>query len=272
MSEPIFALKQPAPEPVAVRIIAAFDLEHKIRRLLGDHRDFRLQDEEVMQDMPRIHAAGTHEVLFVEASSPDYRELKLLALAEPSPHRSLVIVARDDKPAKRAFDLNALDFLVMPVEAHRFNQTLERIRAQCTRASHDPSYPVAVQPPGGMSRSESPAAAPGRMVLRDAGRVYYFGPQDIEWLESSGNYVHFHAGERSPLIRASLKNLETRLPSQFLRIRSNVMINVNQIVEIRIYKDRQYQFTLCSGKQLTSSRRYYPKLNAFVETELKGGT
>ena len=88
---------------------------------------------------------------------------------------------------------------------------------------------------------------------------------DIDWIESDGNYVRLHTGDRSHLLRETMKGVETRLdPSAFVRVHRSAIIAVDRAVTIETRRQGEYLVTLRTGARITSSRAYGERIRTLI--------
>lgn len=104
-----------------------------------------------------------------------------------------------------------------------------------------------------------------RIVVRDAGRVMFVRPGEIDWIDAAGNYVQLHVGKDKHVLRETMAGLEARLDvDRFIRISRSVIVNPDRVKEIQPLYNGSYVFVLTSGAKLESSRRYRQKLAALL--------
>lgn len=160
-----------------------------------------------------------------------------------------IFVTAHDTHAIRAFEANALDYLLKPVDDDRFVRAIERAR-------------VRVAERGARARESTlgdlltPRKAP-RIALRDRGRIIVLPHADVDWIAAEGDYVRVFAGGRGYLVRHTMVAMEGRLdPTAFARIHRSTIVNVARIREIRAHGDREYLVVLIDGTKLKMSRSY----------------
>jgi two-component system LytT family response regulator len=210
-------------------------------------------------------ASGTEAVATIEARPPD---VVLLDVQMPELDGFDVIdaigvdrmpvtifVTAYDAHAIRAFDANALDYLLKPVDDERFVRSVERARARVAELDAR-SRERAL---GGLL-----AAAPraeSRIVLRDRGRVLVLQHGDIDWVSAEGDYVRVYAGGRGYLVRHTMTAMEARLePRAFARIHRSTIVNIARVREVRAHGDREYLVVLRDDTRLKMSRGYRNRL------------
>ena len=105
-----------------------------------------------------------------------------------------------------------------------------------------------------------------RVVIKASGRVYFLKIEDIDWVESGGDYLSLHSGNQTHLIRETMGNFQAKLdPKKFLRIHRSTIVNIERIKDIRPLFKGDYVITLTSGKRLNSSRTYRHHLQKLLD-------
>jgi two-component system LytT family response regulator len=166
-----------------------------------------------------------------------------------------IFVTAHDAHAVRAFDVNAIDYLLKPIDGERFGLAIERARRRLADTSATSRAPS-------LTRALADASS-ARIVLRDGGRVLLFDQRDIDWLSADGDYVRVHVKGRSHLLRYTMTAMEGRLdPRQFARVHRSAIVNRSRVAEIRRRGERDYLVVLTDGTRLRMSRAYRARLDA----------
>jgi two-component system, LytTR family, response regulator len=173
-----------------------------------------------------------------------------------------VFVTAYDSFAIKAFEAQALDYVLKPFDEERFRKTIERIKRQLSR-DQDGGRTKAEAAPAGLEdklRAVLDAYKPGyldRLPVRTSGRVVFLQMAEIRWIESAGNYVQIFTAEEPVIMRETLSNLEQRLdPNRFIRIHRSTIVNVEHVKELRPWYTGEYIVIMNGGKELTLARRY----------------
>jgi two-component system LytT family response regulator len=249
----------------------------RLRTLLGRHEGFTVVAE-CASGRETLAMVATHrpDVLFLDIRMPDLDGVAVAEqlLREPAGGATpaVVFVTAHDEHAVRAFDLDAVDYLLKPVDIDRFDRTLARV-AETLRARD-----AGATTPHGRDAASALRAAiaaldavrrgdrfPTRLAVRDAKGVYFVPVADIDRVEADGNYVALWAKGRRHLLRESMRGLEERLdPDRFVRIHRSIMVAVDRIARLEPWGHGEYLVTLADGSRVTSSRTYGERLQALL--------
>ncbi|AWH52292.1 DNA-binding response regulator [Stenotrophomonas sp. ESTM1D_MKCIP4_1] len=156
---------------------------------------------------------------------------------------AVVFVTAYDAYAVRAFQANALDYLVKPVEAPRLLEALQRARP-----------PQAEE--GGITATRSALAVQDQVFVRDGERCWFVAVGEIRRLVVDGNYTRLWFRDQNALLARSLSALEARLPAElFLRANRNTLVNLRRIRAVSPSVGDGYDLTLDDGSEVEVSRR-----------------
>ena len=170
-----------------------------------------------------------------------------------------IFVTAFDKYAVSAFEANAVDYVLKPVDPERFAAALQRaFQAVGVRRTGN----LRGRLESLLERIEAREQYPSRIVVREAGRVHFVPTGEIAWLEAAGNYVRLHTDGGILHQRETLASLEERLdPAEFLRIHRSTVVRLDRIREIAPVSRGDSRLVLTDGTPLTVSRRYRPVLD-----------
>ena len=154
---------------------------------------------------------------------------------------SVVFVTAFDQHALRAFEVQALDYLLKPFDQERFQGALRRVRGQMDAAENgelskrllalvrDMKTDAPPEP-----YAESADRKSDRMVVKFGGRLFVLRADVIDWVEAAGNYVRVHVGTESHLLRDTMNAIEARLSSDiFFRIHRSRIVNIERVKELQ---------------------------------------
>jgi two-component system, LytTR family, response regulator len=156
-----------------------------------------------------------------------------------------IFITAFEEYAIQAFRENALDYLVKPFDFERFELTMGRVRKMLRLKSAAQMQHESVQ--GLILQREEFAGNEmiERFVVRTRGKITLVDVQEVDWIESDGNYAILHVGEVTHLIRETLSSLENRLPArEFIRIHRSVIVKISFLTKIELSQDGTYQAVL----------------------------
>jgi two-component system, LytTR family, response regulator len=187
------------------------------------------------------------DVVLLDVQMPGMDGFEVVAQIEglASPPRVVFITAYD-RHAVRAFEVNAVDYLLKPVSRERFDVALDR----CLESSRPP---LAVAP----FLEDVARLMPHRLVIRDRGRIVLLPVTAIDRLEAEGDYVRVHVAGRSHLIEKTLADMEALLTRHgFARIHRQAIVNLDRVKELFAEGSGRYRLLLGDGTELIVSRSY----------------
>jgi two-component system LytT family response regulator len=218
----------------------------RLRRLLAREADVEIAGECASGDAAvRAIASVSPELVFLDVQMPDGGGFEVIDAVgvERMPH--VIFVTAYSEHAVRAFEADALDYLVKPVARERLAAAVARVRRRLRLEGGAPSPPALGQ----------------RLVARAGPRLRLVAVDDIDYLSADGNYVQLHVGARSYLVRETLASLEARLdPARFLRVHRSTIVRLDRIEEVEPLFQGEYAILLRGGARLTSARSYRARL------------
>jgi two-component system LytT family response regulator len=198
------------------------------------------------------------DLIFLDVQMPEVGGFEVLAALGKEKAPYVIFVTAYDQYAVRAFEVQALDYLLKPFDQERFDASWNRAKAQLKRDRN-----------GGMDQriitllEELKAGNKylERLVIKAAGRIYFLETNEIDWIEAEGNYVSVHSAKKSHLLRETISSLESQLdPKKFVRIHRSSIVRLDYIQELQPWFHGEYRVILQDGTQLTLSRNHRDKL------------
>ena len=202
------------------------------------------------------------DLVFLDVQMPELNGLGLIERVGPANMPMTVFVTAYDQHAIRAFESNALDYLLKPFSDERLESTMLRVEALLSdRRIREFGQSV--------MRMMAGQAIPGRylerIALKFSGGVELIPTRDIDWIESSGVYVTLHVATRKLLHRASLSELSMSLdPARFIRVHRSAIVNVNGIVRLEPLSHGEFELVLKCGARPRLSRTFRPSLEKWL--------
>jgi two-component system, LytTR family, response regulator len=192
------------------------------------------------------------ELLFLDIHMPDLDGLGVAETLLGTEHApSIVFVTAYDQHAVKAFEVNALDYLLKPYDRERFERALER--ARLSLAAKPDSEKLADT----LVRLRNEERYVRRLLIPNQGRSFFVAAREITRLESDGNNVMVHTPRGTHALRVTLESLESRLdPTQFARVHRSHIVNIDEIAEIHPWFHGDYRILMRDGTEIAWSRRY----------------
>jgi two-component system LytT family response regulator len=194
------------------------------------------------------------DLVFLDVQMPELDGLGVLDAVGPKQMPLTVFVTAYDQHAIRAFESNALDYLLKPFSDERLEAALARARARLTELKVGEF---------GQSMLHLLAAVPrrelylDRLVIKSAGATHFLKVTDIDWIEGAGVYVNLHVAGRELLYRAALNQLAARLdPTRFIRVHRSAIVNIDSIVRLEPVSHGEFAVILKNGGQARVSRTF----------------
>jgi two-component system LytT family response regulator len=210
----------------------------KLARLLAAHADVSVIGEAATGlEAVTLMRLNPPDVLFLDVQMPGLDGFQVLETLGELEGVAVVFVTAYDEYAARAFEVEAMDYLLKPATSERLAKVLDRLRAR--RPSPEPrSY--------------------WKRILVKGPRVAQFvDVQTIDWIEADRNYVAIHCGATEHLVRTTIESFVARLdPADFARINRSTAVNLSKVRQLRPWTHGEYRIVLNSGHELAWTRRY----------------
>jgi two-component system LytT family response regulator len=170
----------------------------------------------------------------------------------------VIFVTAFDQYAMKAFDAHAVDYLLKPFSAERFQTAIERARQRLGARTPPPAELAAAARP--------PQSYAQRIVVKDGTKVHIIPLDRLDYVEAQDDYVSLHSQGKSYLKQQTISSLEATLdPQQFIRIHRSYVVNFERVVSIQPYSKDSRVVVLTDGKQLPVSRAGYERLKALLD-------
>jgi len=216
-----------------------------------------------------LDALNTHkpDLLMLDVQMPELDGFAVLNQVSPESLPIIIFTTAFDRHAVRAFEANALDYLLKPFDQERLHQAVNRARAELLKANDREATHRILNFLSQNANWQSPSGR--RLVIRSGGRVIFLGLDEIDYVEAAANYVKINVGTQSDLLRKGIGEIAEKLdPALFVRIHRSAIVNVRRIKELQPVNSGEYIVVLKDGKELSCSRGYRAGLQELVETSL----
>jgi len=236
--------------------------------IIDDERLARAELRKLLQDFPEVdvidEAANAEEgiskiessnpdIIFLDIQMPGKTGFEMLSELDRAPH--VIFTTAYDEYALKAFEVNALDYLLKPVEPSRLADAIQKLRGAEPK-ENAPS-------PENMNRSM--LSEDDQVFVKDGERCWFVKLADIRLFESVGNYAKVFFGQHKPLILKSLNALEERLDEKmFFRANRKHIVNLRMIEKIEPYFNGGLLLELKEGEKIEVSRRQTVKFKEMM--------
>lgn len=229
----------------------------RIRQVLADHPDFEVVAEYgTAEEAAKALQNRPVDALFLDIQMPGLNGLKLLeGLGEARPE--VVFVTAYEGFAVKAFEVEAVDYLLKPFDRERFSAAMHRLRRTLSQTPDSPPDERLTRLLEGLRPRDNTQ----RLAIKNGGQIVFVSVRDIDWVEAADNYVCIHCGTDTHVARETMNAMEARLhPGEFVRIHRSTIVNIDRIERLQPWFRGDYLVLLRDGKKLTMSRTYREKL------------
>lgn len=255
-------------EPTARRGVKLLLAKEPDIELVGEAANGRAGLELLRKERPAI--------VFLDVQMPELDGFGMLRDLEPELRPAIVFITAYNEHALRAFEVNAVDYLLKPYDDDRFRAALDRARRQCRQQAQGDfnarldqvlKYLEQGAPTGGAAGEGNGFS--DRILIKSSGEVLFLKPEEIDWIEAEGDYMKFHVGGKSHLMRETMARLEARLdPARFIRIHRSTIVNLERVRKLTPSFVGEYAVVLADGTKLKLSRGYQDRLQSQLKSSL----
>jgi two-component system, LytTR family, response regulator len=199
------------------------------------------------------------DLLFLDVQMPELDGLGVIDAIGAAEMPLTVFVTAYDQHAIRAFEANALDYLLKPFSDERFDAAMTRVKSRLDERSMK-EFGQRV-----MKMVSAAPAAPerrlDRLVVKAGGTTRFIRVIDIDWIEAAGVYVTLHVAGKELLYRAALNDLAEKLdPRRFVRVHRSALINIESVLQLEPISHGEFDVVLKNGSRTRVSRTYRAQL------------
>ncbi len=264
----------------------------KIRTILVDDETLAIQGMELrLEAFPEveivdrcangreaIRSIKTHkpDLVFLDIQMPGFDGFSVVSgLMEVEPPLFVFVTAYNEF-ALKAFEAQAIDYLMKPVEEERLAATMERIRQRLSekRAGEETERLktlLAEVAPDAVQEMPASAEAPASnrfeklINIKDRGQIFRVDVESIERIDAAGDYMCIYTGDNTLILRETMKDLEKRLdPRKFQRVHRSTIVNLEQVRQVKPHTNGECFLVLGSGAQVKVSRSYRDVVARFL--------
>ena len=216
------------------------------------------------------------DVVFLDIQMPGISGFDLVNQMQGDAMPMVVFVTAFDAFAVDAFQVHAVDYLLKPVEQERLeaavNRCFERRTGQAAAADKQKLLEMVVSLSGKsedairdvLLTDDIPENQIDRLAIKDGASTSFVPIRDIDWIDAAGDYMCVHVGNRTHIMRTTMKELESRLnASVFQRVHRSTIVNLERVEKVSSHMNGEYYLTLIGGSTLKMSRSYKNKIKHF---------
>lgn len=192
-------------------------------------------------------------IVFLDIQMPKLTGFEMLEILDEKP--GIIFTTAYDEYALKAFDHNAIDYLLKPFSKARFKEAIDKMRARLNTKEKDNKVEKL------KTYVDDNASQIERVVVRIGKHIKVIPVDRIKYIEAQDDYVMIHSCEGSHLKEKTMKYYESVLnPNEFVRIHRSYIVKVSEITQLELYKKDSYLAVLKDGSKLKASRTGYRKL------------
>ena len=194
------------------------------------------------------------ELVLLDVQMPELDGLGVIDAVGCEEMPLTIFVTAYDQHAIRAFEANALDYLLKPFSDERFEAAMSRVKTRLDERSLREFSQRMIR-----MVSAAPAAERrwDRLVIKSAGTTRFLRVADIDWIEAAGVYVNLHVAGKELLYRTALNELADHLdPKRFIRVHRSAIVNLESILQLEPLSHGEFDVVLKNGSRTRVSRTY----------------
>jgi two-component system LytT family response regulator len=213
------------------------------------------------------------DLAFLDVQMPGSNGFEALQQVGAAAAPAVIFVTAYDEHALRAFEVNAVDYLLKPYDDVRFSAALQRAKEEVRRRQLDRVNARLSQLLDYLQQSSAANATtenPGeRILIKSSGEIFFLKAEEVDWIEAEGDYMKFHVRGRAHLMRETMARLEARLdPKRFIRIHRSTIVNIDRLQKLSPSFAGEYAVVLHDGTRLKLSRGYHERISTLLKTAL----
>ena len=211
-------------------------------------------------------AALNPDLVFLDIKMPQITGFDVIRAVGVERMPPVIFLTAYDEFAVEAFQVNAMDYLLKPINNQLFSESLSRVRQEIQKnrvAQHSQQLSKLLED----IQTAAPEAESERLVIRSHGHVHFLRPREIQWVAAEGDYIKIHTESRSHLVRDTMRNMEQRLLEHgFQRVHRSVIVNLELVEELLASDGGDYEVVIKDGTRLKVGRSFRDTLFERLET------
>ncbi len=258
--------------PVRILIVDDEPLARDTVRLLLDEQEGVEIVGEAKNGDEAVEMIGSEnpDIVFLDIQMPGKTGFEVIEAVGAENMPVIVFATAYDEYALKAFEAQALDYLLKPYDDERFEEALSRARKRVSerKIGSLSDQLVALVADHKVEKRVERSAGPievrdrlERILIKERDSVFFVKTENIDLIEAAKDYVVIHVGQKTHLIRETMARMEKRLnPDLFVRIHRSSIVNIERIKELKSYFHGDYIVYMKDGSELKLSRRYWSRV------------
>ncbi len=231
-------------EPVARRIIKKYLKDESEFEIIAECRDGAEAVEKILALKP--------DLIFLDIQMPEVDGFDVVNSIKAKYLPYIIFVTAYDQYAVKAFEINALDYLLKPFDKARLFKSISRAK-DIINSRDDYQFKINDL----LAELKNDKKYLNRIMIKSSGRIFFLKTSEIDWIEAAAYYIKIHSGKNSYLIRETLNNFEAGLdPEIFTRVHRSYIVNIEKIREVQPWFNNKYVAILNDGVEVSISRSY----------------
>ena len=235
----------------------------RILTLLEPHEEIEVvgECEDGQQAVTAIESESP-DLVFLDIQMPELDGFEVVSALQTAPLPAIIFVTAYDEYAIKAFEVDAIDYLLKPVSPERFEQALTRATSRLATAATPDSNSKLFD---FLDRVRAERGFVKRFVVRKGAKLSFVRVAEVDWIDVTSNYIRLHVAGTKHLVRQTLKSVEGQLdPEVFIRVHRSIIINVDRVESVEPHLHGEYQVTMQDGTRLTTSRSFSSRLRELL--------
>lgn len=216
------------------------------------------------------------DVMFLDIQMPGMTGFDVVSNLQEDGMPLVIFVTAYDEYAIKAFDVQAVDYLLKPIEADRLEEAVDRARSHIEQGGavtgKQRLLELIISITG---KSESSIGQllkdhtgvksyPGKLAIKDGSETTLVEMADIDWVDAAGDYMCVHANDQTHVMRITMKELEDQLdPAIFQRVHRSTIVNLDRVTKVCSHMNGEFHLILNNGSSIKMSRSYKEKVKHF---------
>ena len=201
------------------------------------------------------------DLMFLDIQMPGFNGLDVVKRCQSDVMPAVVFATAYDEYAVRAFEANAVDYLLKPFESERVIEAVARAKDRLLSVALQSGKEAAVAAIAGLEGGSELLAGdfqerPARLPIKDGPHTHLVELETIDWIDAAGDYMCVHAGNQTYILRSTMKELEKKLSAQFVRIHRSTIVNLYKVRSVDAIPKGECLLHLDDEVSLKVSRNY----------------